>query len=137
MSVEYLSTVKEQDSESNSDSMESRSHTDSVYEMGPDLASLTHSLEHLDRDLNKPVLVQINSRSQSIVESTLSRPLVAQYTVKSETSVAKIRSPARGKQMVGKSEGSMARIASAEDMRIESETVSIRPGKTASYSTVV
>ena len=135
MSVEYLSTVKEQDSESCSDSLESRSHTDSVYEMGPDLASLTHSLEHLDRDLNKPVLVQINSRSQSIVESTLSRPLVAQYNFKSETSVAKIRSPARGKY--GKSEGSMARIASAEDMQIESETVSIRPGKTASYSTVV
>ena len=133
MSVEYLSTVKEQDSESCSDSLESRSHTDSVYEMGPDLASLTHSLEHLD--LNKPVLVQINSRSQSIVESTLSRPLVAQYNFKSETSVAKIRSPARGKY--GKSEGSMARIASAEDMQIESETVSIRPGKTASYSTVV
>jgi len=135
MSVEYLSTVKEQDSESCSDSMESRSHTDSVYEMGPDLASLTHSLEHLDRDLNKPVLVQINSRSQSIVESTLSRPLVAQYTVKSETSIARIKSPARGKH--GKSEGSMARIASAEDMQIEAETVSIRPGKTASYSTVV
>ena len=135
MLAEYLSTVKEQDSESCSDSLESRSHTDSVYEMGPDLASLTHSLEHLDRDLNKPVLVQINSRSQSIVESTLSRPLVAQYTVKSETSIAKKRSPARGKY--GKSEGSMARIASAEDMQIESETVSIRPGKTASYSTVV
>ena len=122
---------------------------------------MTKSLEHLDSDMtsshnNKPVLVQVSSRSQSTVDTVASQPLVAQYSVRSETSIAKVRtriassssaykiespstsSPYKLDSSRKKSEGSMARIASAEDMRIETETVVVSPtGGGHGFSTVV
>ena len=93
--------------------------------------------------MSAPVLVQVSARSQSIVESSLTKPLVAQYSVRSETSVARLRSsltPTKASVTSIKSpssQGSMARIASAEDMRIETETVVLQQGRNPSYSTVV
>ena len=139
LSMEYLTGDYETDSDSRS--VDSRESED---EFGQDLHSLTKSLEDLEEDVNTPVLVQVSARSQSIVESTVSRPLVAQYTVRSETSVARLRNtvtPTKPSvtsiKSPYKSDGSMARIASAEDMRIETETVVLHGGKTPSYSTVV
>ena len=139
LSMEYLTGDYETDSDTRS--VDSRESED---ELGQDLHSLTKSLEDLEEDVNTPVLVQVSARSQSIVESTVSRPLVAQYTVRSETSVARLRNtvtPTKPSvtsiKSPYKSDGSMARIASAEDMRIETETVVLHGGKTPSYSTVV
>ena len=139
LSMEYL--TGDYDTDTDSRSVDSRESED---ELGQDLHSLTKSLEDLEEDVNTPVLVQVSARSQSIVESTVSRPLVAQYTVRSETSVARLRNtvtPTKPSvtsiKSPYKSDGSMARIASAEDMRIETETVVLHGGKTPSYSTVV
>ena len=91
------------------------------------------------------------------MDTVASQPLVAQYSVRSETSVAKVRtriassssaykiespsstsSPFKMDSSKKKSEGSMARIASAEDMRIETETVVVSPtGGGHGFSTVV
>ena len=138
LSMEYLTCGYE--SESDSKSVDSRESED---ELGQDLHSLTKSLENLEDDLSAPVLVQVSARSQSIVESSLTKPLVAQYSVRSETSVARLRSsltptkPSVTSIRSPSSQGSMARIASAEDMRIETETVVLHQGKNPSYSTVV
>ena len=142
LSMEYLTGDYETDSDTKSvDSRESEE------ELGQDLQSLTKSLENLEEKMASPVLVQVSARSQSIVESTVSRPLVAQYTVRSETSVARLRNnlnPTKPSvtaiKSPYKSDGSMARIASAEDMRIETETVVLQQGRQGggqSYSTVV
>ena len=149
MSGEYLTAVPEtleQDSDScrsMTPSIGCRSHAESVYEVGQDLDSLTKSLEHLDTDMTRPVLVQVSTRSQSTVDTVaptlVTQPLVAQYSVRSETSVARVRqrggpssSPAPvsapgHRQDTNISTGSIARIASAEDMRIETETVVLSP----------
>ena len=152
MSGEYLTAVpdtQEQDSDScrsMTPSLGCRSHAESVYEIGQDLDSLTKSLEHLDTDMTAPVLVQVSARSQSTVDtvapaSLVTQPLVAQYSVRSETSVARVRQRQLGssslpmsavtsdgqRQDTNISTGSIARIASAEDMRIETETVVISP----------
>ena len=78
---------------------------------------MTKSLDDLESDLSRPVLVQISTRSQSTVDTVLTpgsvttaQPLVAQYSVRSETRVPRFMS------------SSIPRIASAEDMRIEAET---------------
>ena len=138
LSMEYLTGGYESDSDSKSvDSRESEG------ELGQDLHSLTKSLEDLEEDLSRPVLVQVSARSQSILESSVTKPLVAQYSVRSETSVARLRSslspakPSVTSIKTPSSQGSMARIASAEDMRIETETVVLQQGKNPSYSTVV
>ena len=138
LSMEYLTGDYETDSDTKSvDSRESEE------ELGQDLQSLTKSLENLEEKMASPVLVQVSARSQSIVESSLTKPLVAQYSVRSETSVARLRSsltPTKASVTSIKSpssQGSMARIASAEDMRIETETVVLQQGRNPSYSTVV
>ena len=154
LSGEYLTSddLKEDTDSCSSQypSLGGRSHSESVYEVGRDLESLSQSLEDLDIDLKRPVLVQVSARSQPRLDtaSASCQPLVAQYSVRSEVSAVKMRprlittssesqqrpDPGRGRLA---SEGSMARIASAEDMRIETETVVMCPLSQRGQSTVV
>ena len=97
-----------------------------MYEIGQDLDSLTKSLDNLETDLSRPMLVQISTRSQSTVDTVLTPCTVAtaQYSVRSETKVPSYKSS----ESVGqpkKISTSFARIASAEDVRIEADTVVI------------
>ena len=91
------------------------SHSESVYEVGRDLESLSQSLEDLDTDLKRPpVLVQVSARSQPRLDTASGpirgqysghvttpdqsearvshqQPLVAQYSVRSEVGAVKMR----------------------------------------------
>ena len=118
------------------------SHSESVYEVGRDLESLSQSLEDLDTDLKRPpVLVQVSARSQPRLDTaSCQQPLVAQYSVRSEVGAVKMRprliTTSSELQRPGLG-GSMARMASAEDMRIETETVVTCPLSKRGQSTVV
>ena len=142
------------------------SHSESVYEVGRDLESLSQSLEDLDTDLKRPpVLVQVSARSQPLLDTASSaghirgqysghmtstdqmetrmshqQPVVAQYSVRSEVGAVKMRprliTTSSEPQRPGLG-GSMARMASAEDMRIETETVVTCPLSKRGQSTVV
>ena len=118
------------------------SHSESVYEVGRDLESLSQSLEDLDTDLKRPpVLVQVSARSQPRLDTaSCHQPLVAQYSVRSEVSAVKMRprliTTSSEPQRPGLG-GSMVRMASAEDMRIETETVVTCPLSKRGQSTVV
>ena len=100
------------------------------------------SLEDLNTDLKRPpVLVQVSARSQPRLDTaSCQQPLVAQYSVRSEVGAVKMRprliTTSSEPQRPGLG-GSMARTASAEDMRIETETVVTCPLSKRGQSTVV
>jgi len=134
MSMEYLVGVKEVEAEE--ESAHSQHSRDSIYEMGPEMDSLTHSLEQLDTQVS---LVKGTPRSNSVVESTLIPPktnfhirhekgaklrkepvMSSQPTNYTRSQASLYNSPVLQRR-VTRSQGSIgsARIASAEDVRID------------------